>query len=183
MDDYGIGQRFVQVESNWICEDVRSHLLVIVEREAPSNEGSGQIPSPKLRTAQVYPVYTMMTLKQSLLQIKRFLFHATLKRFRCVGLRAPASVTLVVRMSDRLIRLSPSLLAMLKWAKNDARRFESLLSLNDFLLRNPRTYKPLNAWNSKNDQLSGRRDRRKRSLEEWKSQDNFFILLAFILLL
>ena len=70
MDDYGIGQRFVQVEGNWISENVRSHLLVILEGETPSNECSGQIPSPKLRPAQIYPVYTMMTLQHSLLQIE-----------------------------------------------------------------------------------------------------------------
>ena len=151
MDDYGIGQRSIQVEGNWISENVRSHLLVILEGETPSNECSGHIPSPKLRPAQIYPVYTMMTLQHSLPQIECFLFHTTLKRFRCVSPRTTASVTLIVRVSDRLIRLSPALLAMLEWAKGDARRFKPLLTLDDFLLRNSRTCKPLNARNSKNE--------------------------------
>ena len=124
MDEDGVGQRFVQVKTNWISENVRSHLLVVVERETPTNEGSRQVPSPKLRTAQVHTAYSSMKAPNySFLQIECLLFYATLKRFSCVGLRTPASVTLVIRVSDCLIWLPPPLLAMLGWADGDARWF------------------------------------------------------------
>ena len=111
MDDYRIYQRFVQRESNRVLENVGAHVLVIVEGETFAHKGGGDVPSPKLRPAQVHKFFSAMLSKEhSILQVKGLLSDASLKRLRRVRLRTVTSVTLVVRSSDRLIGFSPSLL-------------------------------------------------------------------------